>query len=39
MRAIGYLTEYGPSQSNGAALSAQNDEFLRFCLQRHDPLT
>ena len=31
MRAIGYLTEYGPSRPDGGALTTQNDEFLRFC--------
>jgi DNA invertase Pin-like site-specific DNA recombinase len=30
MRAIGYLTEYGPP-GEAATLAAQNDAFLRFC--------
>ena len=30
MRAIGYLTEYGPAGDAGT-LAAQNDAFLRYC--------
>ena len=30
MRAIGYLTEYGPAGDSGT-LAAQNDAFLRYC--------
>ena len=30
MRAIGYLTEYGPAGDVGT-LAAQNDAFLRYC--------